>query len=64
MSLKNVDLTAILKDVAEKSVLWETENIKRAITYSKDETLMLRTDGINITVSLIFSSQCIQLPRI
>lgn len=53
MSLKNVDLTAILKDVAEKSVLWETENIKRAITYSKDETLMLRTDGINITVSLI-----------
>ncbi|GLV36874.1 Son of sevenless [Carabus blaptoides fortunei] len=49
MSLKNVDLTAILKDVAEKSVLWETDNIKRAITYTKEETLMLRTDGINIT---------------
>ncbi|KAJ3652064.1 hypothetical protein Zmor_018061 [Zophobas morio] len=45
---KKLDLTAILKDVAAKSVIWETPHIKRAITYMKDDRLMLRTDGINI----------------
>ncbi|RZB40094.1 DNA-directed RNA polymerase I subunit RPA1 [Asbolus verrucosus] len=48
LNFKKLDLTAILKDVAGKSVLWETSNIKRAITYMKNDTLTLRTDGINI----------------
>lgn len=44
-------MTGLLKDLASKSVLYETPNIKRAITYLKDDTLTLRTDGINIGVS-------------
>lgn len=40
-----------MRDVAKKSVIWETPNIKRAIVYPKDNQLMLRTDGINIVVS-------------
>ncbi|XP_066149248.1 DNA-directed RNA polymerase I subunit RPA1 isoform X2 [Euwallacea fornicatus] len=48
MSYKKLDLTAIMRDVAEKSVIWETSNIKRAITYMKGQEFMLRTDGINI----------------
>lgn len=49
LSYKKLDLTAILKDAAGKSVIWETPNIKRAITYMKDQEFMLRTDGINIS---------------
>ncbi|EFA05003.1 DNA-directed RNA polymerase I subunit RPA1-like Protein [Tribolium castaneum] len=48
LEFKKLDLTAILRDVAAKSVLWETPNIKRAITYMKNDVLTLRTDGINI----------------
>jgi DNA-directed RNA polymerase I subunit RPA1 len=48
LNYKKLDLTAILKDVASKSVLWETSSIKRAITYMKNDRLTLRTDGINI----------------
>ncbi|KAF2896564.1 hypothetical protein ILUMI_09614 [Ignelater luminosus] len=48
LTQKKLDLTAILKEVAHKSVIWETPNIKRAITYMKDDRLTLRTDGINI----------------
>lgn len=44
-------MTAILKETAAKSVLWQTPQIKRAITYMKDDRLTLRTEGINITVS-------------
>nr|CAI5850976.1 unnamed protein product [Callosobruchus analis] len=48
LNYKKLDLTGILKDVARRSVVWETPQIKRAITYMKDDKLMLRTDGINI----------------
>ncbi|KAL1509795.1 hypothetical protein ABEB36_004477 [Hypothenemus hampei] len=48
LSYKKLDMTAILRDVAGKSVIWETPNIKRAITYEKNKEFMLRTDGINI----------------
>ncbi|CAH2001255.1 unnamed protein product [Acanthoscelides obtectus] len=48
LNYKKLDLTGILKDVARRSVVWETPQIKRAITYTKDDKLMLRTDGINI----------------
>lgn len=49
LSHKKLDMTSILREVANKSVIFETPNIKRAITYIKDNTLILRTDGINIT---------------
>lgn len=40
-----------LKEVAKKSVIWETPHIRRAITYQKKGRLTLRTDGINFHVS-------------
>jgi DNA-directed RNA polymerase I subunit RPA1 len=61
LNYKKLDLTAILKDVASKSVLWETSSIKRAITYMKNDRLTLRTDGINILVSDVFLVTCHQL---
>ncbi|KAH1018463.1 hypothetical protein HUJ05_006231 [Dendroctonus ponderosae] len=48
MSYKKLDLTAILRDVASKSVVWETPNIKRAFSYMKDQEYILKTDGINV----------------
>lgn len=51
MSYKNVDLSIVLKDVANKSVITEVPLIKRAITYNKNDDIFLKTDGINITVS-------------
>lgn len=52
LSFNKIDLTAILKEVASKSIIRETPGIKRAITYKKDDRLYLRTDGINIVVLL------------
>lgn len=43
-------MSAILKTVAEKSVVWQVQNIKKAITYYKNGVLYLRTDGINMNV--------------
>lgn len=48
MNYKNVDLSIVLKEVAKKSVISEVPNIKRAITYQKNEDIFLKTDGINI----------------
>lgn len=52
MSYKNVDLSIVLKDVARKAVIMEVPSIRRAITYNKDGDVFLKTDGININVSL------------
>lgn len=51
MSYKNVDLSIVLKDVAQKSVVSEVPLIKRAITYDRNGDTFLKTDGINMTVS-------------
>lgn len=51
MNYKNVDLSIVLKDVANKSVITEVPLIKRAITYNKNDDIYLKTDGINITVN-------------
>ncbi|XP_026481582.1 DNA-directed RNA polymerase I subunit RPA1-like [Ctenocephalides felis] len=49
MHYTKVNLPEILKGLAEKAVIWETPNIKRAITYqNNDGELVLKTDGINI----------------
>lgn len=50
MSFKNVDLSLVLKEVARKAVIMEVPNIKRAITYNKNNDVYLKTDGINIVV--------------
>ncbi|CAG9861401.1 unnamed protein product [Phyllotreta striolata] len=63
LKFKKLDLSAILKDVAHKSVLWETALIKRAITYIKDDTLMLRTDGINI-IEMFKYNTLLDLPKL
>lgn len=49
MTYKNVDLSIVLKEVARKSVIVEVPQIRRAITYNRDDDIFLKTDGINIT---------------
>lgn len=49
MTYKNVDLSIVLKEVARKSVVCEVPQIRRAITYNRDDDIFLKTDGINIT---------------
>ncbi|KAG5891414.1 hypothetical protein JTB14_031480 [Gonioctena quinquepunctata] len=63
LNFKKLDLSALLKDIANKSVLWETTDIKRAITYMKDDKLMLRTDGINI-VEMFKYNTILDLPQL
>lgn len=48
MTYKNVDLSIVLKEVARKSVIVEVPQIRRAITYNRDDDIFLKTDGINI----------------
>lgn len=47
-----LDLPTIIRNAADKTVLWETPCIKKAFTFqNKDETI-LKTDGLNIMVSV------------
>lgn len=48
ISYRNLDMSAIIRETAERAVLWERTNIRRAIVYKKDNRLTLRTDGINL----------------
>lgn len=48
MKYKNIDLSTLLKEVAKKSVIYEVPQLKRAITYTQNDKLILKTDGINI----------------
>lgn len=41
-------MTHLLRDICEKTVIHEIPQIKRAITYSSKEGIILKTDGINI----------------
>ncbi|CAG2068511.1 unnamed protein product, partial [Timema podura] len=52
LTSKKLDLSTLLKDVAEKSIVWEVPLIRRAFTYENPDThlLTLKTDGINIQV--------------
>ncbi|XP_012272524.1 DNA-directed RNA polymerase I subunit RPA1 [Orussus abietinus] len=49
LKMTKLDLPTILRNVAERVVLWETPRIKRAFTFenSTGETI-LKTDGLNI----------------
>lgn len=47
-----LDLPTIIRNVANKVVLWEVPCIKRAFTYQNNaKETILKTDGINIIVS-------------
>lgn len=49
ITFNNIDISAILKEVADKSIIWQTPHIRRAINYVDNKgELILRTDGINI----------------
>ena len=48
MKYKNIDISTILREAAKKSVIWETNLIKRAITYEANNNIILKTEGINI----------------
>ncbi|XP_055626867.1 DNA-directed RNA polymerase I subunit RPA1 [Toxorhynchites rutilus septentrionalis] len=48
MKYKEIDFTKILREIAEKCVIWEIPRIRRAITYTQNDQLYLKTDGINI----------------
>lgn len=63
MQYRNVDLSTLLKSVAEKSVIMATPNIKRAITYTHNDELLLKTDGINI-IEMFKYNQILDLNRL
>ncbi|XP_062563264.1 DNA-directed RNA polymerase I subunit RPA1 [Armigeres subalbatus] len=54
LKYKNIDFTKILKEIAEKCVVWTVPNIRRAITYVQNDQLYLKTDGINISAMTKF----------
>lgn len=43
-----IDLTQALRDAARKSIIHEVKHIKRAITIKNKDTLLIKTEGINI----------------
>ncbi|XP_058053507.1 DNA-directed RNA polymerase I subunit RPA1 [Anopheles bellator] len=49
LKLRDTDFTKIFRQIAGKSVVWEVPRIKRAITYTQNDRLYLKTDGINIS---------------
>ncbi|KFB45117.1 hypothetical protein ZHAS_00013038 [Anopheles sinensis] len=48
LKAKDVDLAKVIRDAAAQCVVWEVPKIKRAITYTQNDQLYLKTDGINI----------------
>ncbi|XP_055383331.1 DNA-directed RNA polymerase I subunit RPA1, partial [Condylostylus longicornis] len=63
MKDKIVDISTLLKNLAEKSVVYEVPKIKRAITYTNNDDLILKTDGINI-VEMFKYNQILDLNRL
>lgn len=52
MKYKNIDFSTILRDIANKAIIFQVPLIKRAITYQKNNDLFIKTDGINIIVRI------------
>uniref|UniRef100_A0A1B0CN45 DNA-directed RNA polymerase subunit n=2 Tax=Lutzomyia longipalpis TaxID=7200 RepID=A0A1B0CN45_LUTLO len=63
VKFKTLDLTAMLREVARKAVIWEVPLISRAITYNQNEQLMLKTQGINI-VEMFQYNKLLDLDRL
>lgn len=52
LKMLKLDLPTIIRNVANKVILWEVPCIKRAFTFqNNDGETILKTDGINIIVS-------------
>ncbi|XP_012257577.2 DNA-directed RNA polymerase I subunit RPA1 [Athalia rosae] len=64
LRMAKLDLSRILRTVAEKVVLWETPLIRRAFTFqnASDETI-LKTDGLNI-VEMFKYNEILELNRL
>ncbi|XP_001602617.2 DNA-directed RNA polymerase I subunit RPA1 [Nasonia vitripennis] len=64
IKLTNIDMPTILRNVANKVVLWETPAIKRAFTFQNPsgETI-LKTDGINV-VEMFKYNEILDLHRL
>uniref|UniRef100_A0A1B0DCX1 DNA-directed RNA polymerase subunit n=1 Tax=Phlebotomus papatasi TaxID=29031 RepID=A0A1B0DCX1_PHLPP len=60
---KSLDLTAMLREVARKAVIWQVPCITRAITYFQGDQLMLKTQGINI-VEMFQYNKLLDLDRL
>lgn len=55
LKLLKLDLSTIIRNVANKIVLWEVPCVKRAFIFqNNDGETILKTDGINIVVSKNF----------
>ncbi|XP_014216995.1 DNA-directed RNA polymerase I subunit RPA1 [Copidosoma floridanum] len=49
IALSRLDMPSIVREVANKVVLWEIQGVKRAITYQNQKgSTILKTEGINI----------------
>lgn len=52
IKVKNIDMTSVIRDAARTSVIWEVPKIKRAITFKQNDTLCVKTEGINVEAML------------
>jgi len=52
LDLKKLDMSTVLRDSANRAVIWQVPFINKAFIYrnNKDE-MMLKVDGMNIAVS-------------
>lgn len=52
LKMIKLDLPTIIRNAADKTVLWETPDIKKAFIFQNNENeTILKTDGLNIVVS-------------
>ncbi|GAB0098582.1 DNA-directed RNA polymerase [Sergentomyia squamirostris] len=63
VKFKSLDLTAMLRQVAQKSIIWQVPAINRAITYLQNDQLILKTQGINI-VEMFQYNKLLDLERL
>ncbi|XP_051174534.1 DNA-directed RNA polymerase I subunit RPA1 [Leptopilina boulardi] len=64
LKMYKLDLQSLLKTAANKVILWETPNIKKAFTFQNQEgETILKTDGINI-IEMFKYADILQLDRL
>ncbi|EFN81707.1 DNA-directed RNA polymerase I subunit RPA1 [Harpegnathos saltator] len=57
LKMIKLDLPTIIRNVASKTVLWETPYIKKAFTFQNNEgEMILKTDGLNIVEMFKYDS--------
>jgi hypothetical protein len=51
LDLRKIDMSNTLRETANKAIIWQVPNINKAFIYrNAQQELMLKIDGINITV--------------